>query len=255
MGTKVIFFDLDHTLIDTRRQYLLGLQMTLQSLYANEAPGDFVQHFMQHNDELWPEYDKRRLTMTDLRRQRFLRTWRDYGITRTEAEADVFQEHYSQTFATTLTCFPGTIEMLEVLSKDYQLGIITNGAPDLQGKKLFVTGLQPFFPEHAVVVSEVVGRAKPHPLVYQTACARFGAEPEQCWMIGDNYTNDVAGARACGLSALWYGPDEVTTKEHEPVTGQVLQEKPLRSAQQVLEQLSVAIKSNWSAEDIRYSPQ
>lgn len=238
---QVIFFDLDHTLIDTRQQYLWGLAMTLDSLYGIDVPKDFIPRFMQHNDELWPQYDKRLLSMKDLRRQRFLLTWSDYGISRTDREADEFQEQYNETFETTLKCFPGTLEMLKVLEQSYQLGIITNGSPDLQEKKLKVTGLEPFFPGNHVIVSEAVGLAKPHPLVYETACKRFQAHPEQCLMVGDNYKNDVLGARVSGLKALWYGPDDVTTREVPKDTDFVDSpgtERPLRTPEEVLAYIS-----------------
>ena len=238
MKTKVIFFDLDHTLIDTRQQYLSGLALTLELLYGVDVPGDFIPRFMQHNDELWPDYDKRLLTIKDLRRQRFLLTWKDYGVTRSNEEADVFQEQYNQTFESTLNCFPGTIEMLETLAQDYRLGIITNGAPDLQERKLTITGLRPFFPEKTVIVSEAIGFAKPDPLVYETACSQFAVEPEQCLMVGDNYKNDVLGARACGLEALWYGPDAETTKELTDIVAQRMNETPLRTPEQVLGYIS-----------------
>lgn len=238
MHTQVIFFDLDHTLIDTRQQYLWGLSVALESLYGQDVPQDFIARFMQHNDELWPQYDKRLLSMKDLRRQRFLLTWGDYGFTRTDDEADEFQERYHETFETTLKCFPGTLEMLQVLAERYELGIITNGSPDLQEKKLKVTGLEPLFPHKNVIVSEAVGLAKPHPQVYDTACKRFDARPERCLMVGDNYKNDVLGARASGLRALWYGPDEVTTRDLPEAADLSGQERPLRTPHAVLEHIS-----------------
>jgi len=230
---EVIFFDLDHTLIDTRRQYELGLDITLQSLYGEQSPAEFAARFMSHNDRLWPLYDQRKITMQDLRRERFLVTWRDYGVEKSIAEAAVFQETYSQTFETTLTCFPGTLEMLANLAADYRLGIITNGSPDLQERKLNITGLSPFFDAKNVIVSEEIGWAKPHPLVYETACHRLETRAGKSLMIGDNYKNDVLGARQCGLQALWYGPDAATTAEvyvaNEP------RESLLRTQEQVLQ--------------------
>lgn len=238
---EVIFFDLDHTLIDTRRQYEQGLAITLRSLYGDQSPSDFAARFMFHNEELWPKYDQRRITMKDLRRERFLVTWRDYGVEKSVSEAEVFQETYNQTFETTLTCFPGTLDMLSGLVSAYRLGIITNGSPDLQARKLAITGLSRFFDTTNVIVSEDIGWAKPHPLVYETACDRLATRPEKSLMIGDNYRNDVLGARNCGLHALWYGPDPDTTDEvHlENETREVL----LRTPEQVLQVLQV-IKMN-----------
>ncbi|MCF8567223.1 HAD family hydrolase [Alicyclobacillus tolerans] len=205
---QAIFFDLDHTLVDTRRQYHLGLTQALEQIYGF-VPEGFIPRFMHHNDELWPEYDKRRLSMEDLRIERFVRAWRDLGQEKTSVEAAHFHKVYADTLKDTLMVFPGTLEMLDRLRNDYKLGIVTNGSPDFQNIKMKATGLADYFSPQAVVVSEDIGMAKPHPSVYQAACERVGIEASRALMVGDNYANDVAGARACGLSAVWYCPDEV----------------------------------------------
>ncbi|MCL6631886.1 MAG: HAD hydrolase-like protein, partial [Alicyclobacillus herbarius] len=112
---EVVFFDLDHTLVDTRRQYDLGLHEALEALYGEALPTGFQARFMHHHEQLWVEYDAREITMDDLRRERFLRAWRDFGVERTEAEAAAFQRRYDETLERTLFVFPGTHEMLQKL--------------------------------------------------------------------------------------------------------------------------------------------
>jgi putative hydrolase of the HAD superfamily len=97
--------------------------------------------------------------------------------------------------------------MLDALAVDHRLGIITNGAPDLQWRKLEVTGLAHYFRPESVIISECVGLAKPHPSVFQAACDTLHVSPADALMIGDNYVADVQGALAFGMDALWYAPD------------------------------------------------
>jgi 2-haloalkanoic acid dehalogenase type II len=228
---QVLFFDLDHTLVDTRRQYLLGLAKAIEELYQGKVPKAFIDRFFHHHEQLWELYDRREITMLQLRRERFLRAWKDFGITKSEAEADLFQETYNRTFEHTLFAYPGTVEMLETLAKRYRMGIVTNGSPDLQWRKLEITGLARFFPESAVIISERVGLAKPHPSVYQAACDALEVRPEDALMIGDNYRADVLGAKEFGMDAIWYVPDEGM----EAVAGA---ERALRTPEQVVEQIA-----------------
>lgn len=204
---EVLFFDLDHTLIDTRRQYALGLAEALQKTYPQGYPTDFPVHFMNHHQRLWAEYDARRLPMEEVRRQRFILAWQDYGVARTVAEADAFYQTYTRTLDRTLFPYENVVDMLDELQERYRLAIITNGSPDLQWRKMGITGLQTYFPEDTLIISEVVGKAKPDPSVFQFACDVLQVSKENALMLGDNYEKDVLGARAFGMDALWVIPD------------------------------------------------
>lgn len=226
-----VFFDLDHTLIDTLGQYHKGLAIALHELYGNEiSADDFEQQFMRHHDQLWRLYDKREITMLDLRRQRFLRAWKEFGIERTTEEADKFHSTYDATFETTLETFPGTMELLDELSQRYRLGAITNGSPDLQWRKVCITGLNKYFREADIIISERIGKAKPHPSVYDAACKDFNVDETNAVMVGDNFLSDVQGARDFGLDAVWYVPDEkILSKQAQYAEREI----PLRKASEV----------------------
>jgi putative hydrolase of the HAD superfamily len=46
---------------------------------------------------------------------------------------------------------------------------------------------------------EAVGLHKPDPRIFELACSRLDAEPEDCAHIGDHFYSDILGARAAGL--------------------------------------------------------
>ncbi|RIV19207.1 HAD family hydrolase [Alicyclobacillaceae bacterium I2511] len=231
---KVVFFDLDHTLVDTRKQYDLGLARTNHILYPNGVPASWQEHFMHHHEQLWELYDRRVLTMQQLRRERFILAWRDFGEERSVAEADHFQDVYLEGFQETLFPYPGTLAMVKVLAQQYRLAIVTNGAPDLQEAKLQAAGLSPYFPRESLIVSEQVGEAKPHPSVYAAACAAMGVQAGQAVMVGDNLRADVEGAKAFGLDAIWYVPDAGMAATAHATVGRM----PLTQPQQVLQELN-----------------
>jgi putative hydrolase of the HAD superfamily len=67
-----------------------------------------------------------------------------------------------------------------------------------------------------VLSSADYGLRKPHPSLFHTAVARLGLPAEAVWFVGDNFANDIAGARGAGLRPLWYRPAGAPA-ETEPV--------------------------------------
>ena len=79
-----------------------------------------------------------------------------------------------------------------------RLAVVSNFDQRLGGL-LAQLGLAPLF--EAVVVSSVVGAAKPDPAPFQAALAQLQLPPEAVWHIGDS-PEDEAGAAAAGLRCV-----------------------------------------------------
>ena len=58
-----------------------------------------------------------------------------------------------------------------------------------------------------LIASEDVGVAKPDPRIFEIALARLGTSAAEAVMVGDSWANDVAGAHALGIRAIWFNPD------------------------------------------------
>ena len=63
-----------------------------------------------------------------------------------------------------------------------------------------------------VVVSAEYSVRKPNALLFETAAARLGIAPSGIWFMGDRLDTDVAGAKAAGMTAVWFNP----TNRHDP---------------------------------------
>jgi HAD superfamily hydrolase (TIGR01662 family) len=59
-----------------------------------------------------------------------------------------------------------------------------------------------------IVVSADYSVRKPHVLLFETAAARLGVLPEDIWFMGDRVDTDVAGAKAAGMTAVWFNPNK-----------------------------------------------
>jgi len=47
---------------------------------------------------------------------------------------------------------------------------------------------------------------KPNPLLFEAAAAKLGIRPEDIWFVGDRLDTDIAGAKAAGMTAVWFNP-------------------------------------------------
>ena len=45
---------------------------------------------------------------------------------------------------------------------------------------------------------------KPNPRIFQLALEKAGLLPKQVWYVGDQYECDIVGARAVGMTPVWY---------------------------------------------------
>ena len=99
------------------------------------------------------------------------------------------------------TIDPEAEPVLADLARDHRLGLLTNGAGDVQREKLSRTPFARYF--DAVVVSHEAGIGKPDPRVFEIALERLAARASDAVMVGDSLARDVAGAQRAGLRAVW----------------------------------------------------
>ncbi|MGK5531028.1 HAD family hydrolase [Streptomyces sp. URMC 129] len=105
--------------------------------------------------------------------------------------------------------YPDTGPVLRALrDRGLRVGIVSDFAWDLR-VHLKHQGLDDLV--ETCVLSFELGREKPDPELFRTACAALGADPRAALMVGDNPARD-GGATACGLRA-YILPGEPRTGE------------------------------------------
>jgi putative hydrolase of the HAD superfamily len=97
--------------------------------------------------------------------------------------------------------FPETEGMLRELRSSYKLGLLTNGAPDLQREKIELCNLVGYF--DAIVVSGELGIGKPDPAVFAAVLNDLAVSPQTAIMVGDSLRRDIVGAARSGLKPIW----------------------------------------------------
>lgn len=86
----------------------------------------------------------------------------------------------------------------ELSEADQRLGLLSNWSPNLP-RVLQRLNLDGFF--EFVIVSSLVGVAKPDRAIFDIAVARSGCKPENLLYVGDSPAADIAGSRAAGWDA------------------------------------------------------
>lgn len=85
---------------------------------------------------------------------------------------------------------------LERLSRRYTLASLSNGNADVR-----LIGLDDVFSFSLNAIE--AGAAKPDPLMFELACRRLDAQPEQVVHVGDDPEHDVRGAAEAGMKTVW----------------------------------------------------
>ncbi|MEV6439834.1 HAD family hydrolase [Streptomyces anulatus] len=116
--------------------------------------------------------------------------------------ADLWQE-YVDLMSTAVTCRPEVLKGLANLrAAAWTIGIITNGASDIQRAKLSGTGLASLV--DGVAASGDLEIRKPDRRLFELAATRCGVSlANGGWMIGDNPTGDIGGGYQAGLRTIW----------------------------------------------------
>lgn len=181
---RLALFDLDGTLVDRQpaysdavtalcRAHAFGLeaeQWLLTQLAHRADPSDFVR----------------------------LRSAFDL-----EASATVLWQEYVDLMAAAVTCRPAVIDgLIRLHAENWTIGVVTNGASDIQRAKLTATGIIDLM--DGVTVSGDLEVRKPDRQLFELAAARCGRPLfGGGWMIGDNPTGDIGGGHQADLRTIW----------------------------------------------------
>jgi putative hydrolase of the HAD superfamily len=181
---RLALFDLDGTLADR------------QSALSDAVTGLCRSRALSTDAEQWLRTELAdRATAGD-----FVRLRDTFGLA--VAAADLWQE-YVDLMAAAVTCRPEVLEGLARLrAAAWTIGVITNGAGDIQRAKLASTGLADMV--DGVAASGDLEIRKPDRRLFELAATRCGASlADGGWMVGDNPIGDIGGGHQADLRTIW----------------------------------------------------
>ncbi|AUI65963.1 MULTISPECIES: pyrimidine 5'-nucleotidase [Glaesserella] len=195
MKYQWILFDADETLFSFNSY--LGLK-TMLARYGIDFSETDYDAFQEINKPLWVAYQNKEITIQQLQTIRFAQL-----AEKTGKDALALNQELMAEMAIVSKPLPNVMEMLHALHGKVKMGIITNGLEALQQKRLENTQTVQFF--ETVVVSEIIGVAKPDPKIFEFAFDQIGnVDKSQILMVGDTLTSDILGANRVGIDSCWF---------------------------------------------------
>jgi putative hydrolase of the HAD superfamily len=216
MRYRGILFDLFGTLITFDASRLPEIEVdgkrirttvaALSPLLAEWVPGVTTAEFLQAIFAVTDEMARARVhDLVELpSRERFRRALARVGCDEAHlAEAAVHMSRSHMRGIAAATVFPPAhAALLRTLAARFRLAVVSNFDDSTTACDILTRhGIAPQV--NTTVISEGLGLRKPHPAVVRTACRGLEVAPEEALMVGDTFAEDVAGAHAAGVDAVW----------------------------------------------------
>jgi len=206
-AVEVLVLDLDDTILDDRSGGEPAWREAAQLLHRQDPELDLeslLGAIRAQADWFWSDAGRHRSGRLDLvaaRRTIVQRALEALGRPG-GAVAELAVRRYDEVRESRFALLDGAEAAVTRLRDEFRhLALLTNGASVPQRAKIERFGLERFF-DHIQVEGEV-GCGKPEARAFHRVAAAFGAPPERCLMVGDDFGRDVLGALDAGLHAVW----------------------------------------------------
>ena len=191
-----VLFDLDYTLFDSEVSEREALVRSLEENGISPAQSTIAE-YRAINMSLWKMLEREEIGLDFLRVNRFEQLLKKLDCTKDPRK---LADAYTLNLGRCGSFYPGVRDLLQMLSGNVLLGIVTNGVSDTQRLRLEIHGYAQYF--DAIVVSGEFGVPKPNPLIFNEALKILGvAASKRVLMVGDSLTSDMEGAKNSGLSS------------------------------------------------------
>ena len=198
---KAIFFDWDHTLWDhdrNAREVLLDLVDEFNLTKTLEIDQENIWNsFNVLNNQLWDDYQSKKITQMELRETRFKLFFSQLGF---EGNPQKFSYEFLYRTPRKKHLLGGASEIIQELAQKYPLFILTNGFDDIQFVKVEACGLKDCFQE--IITSQQVGTQKPDIKFFTYALNRADCLAHEVVMVGDHPIADIQGAENAGIRSI-----------------------------------------------------
>ncbi len=206
MKIQHIFFDLDNTLWDHRRNAYLTIQELFNKYSIQEKFRiDFEEfHRIYHdiNEKLWEQIRDGEINKEYLRKHRFYDTFLHFGVD-DEILSMEFENHFLDQILSFNYLVDGAEDLLKYLQdKNYKMHIISNGFQEVTERKCILSGIAPFF--ETITSADSIGVRKPDEKIFEYSVNLANTSKNNSILIGDDWIADVQGAQNFGMEVIFF---------------------------------------------------
>ena len=206
MKIQHIFFDLDNTLWDHRKNAYLTIKDLFEkeeiSLKFNIDFEEFHSAYHDINERLWEQIRDGEIDKEYLRKHRFYDTFNRFGVDNLQLSM-YFEEHFLDKILNHNHLVEGAEYILEYLkNKNYKLHIISNGFQEVTERKCILSGIDHYF--QTITSADSVGVRKPNPKIFEYSLSLANASKNESILIGDDWIADITGAQNFGIDVIFF---------------------------------------------------
>jgi putative hydrolase of the HAD superfamily len=207
------------------RTTIAGLTDVLAEWVPDVSPAAFWQALLSVSDEMARAraYDHVELPS----RERFRRALERVGCDdRVQPEAAVHLSRAHMAVIASATTFPPAhAALLAALRPRYRVGLVSNFDDTASAYDILLRhGIAPYL--DTVVVSEALGLRKPHPGVVRVGLRGLGLPADAVVLVGDTWSEDIVGAHAAGVDAVWIDTHGRGVPDGQPAPARVVRALP-----------------------------
>lgn len=200
MKYEIILFDADDTLFDFKKSEDFAIRKLISTLDSNFDDEYIIDTYKDINTKIWVEFEDGKITSDSLKVERFDRLINKLNI---NSDANELCNMYIKFLGDGSFLYKETEELLSYLSKNYKIGIITNGLADVQCRRIRNSIVGHYFED--VVISDEIKIAKPSPDIFEHALNNLNYNNKKSvLMVGDSLNSDIKGGINAGVDTCWF---------------------------------------------------
>lgn len=196
---KIVFLDLDDTVLDFKRSEDHALRKTLSELGIN-VTDETVALYSAINDSCWKKLERGEMTRAEVLTKRFELLFEEIGV---QGDPEKTWHLYENNIGNTGFLLAGATELLSELSEKYDLYAASNGTASIQDRRIANAGIAPYFKD--IFISQRVGYNKPDKRFFDLCAEKIeDYDSSRAVIVGDSLTSDIKGGKNAGITTVWY---------------------------------------------------
>lgn len=200
MKYELILFDADDTLFDFKKSEDFAIRKLVSTLDSKFDDEFIINTYKDINTKIWIEFEEGKITSDELKIEKFNRLIKQLKI---DSDAKKLCNMYVQFLGDGSFLYDESEDLLNYLSKNYKIGIITNGLADVQHRRIRNSVVGHYFED--VVISDEIKIAKPIPDIFDYALFNLNhSNKKSVLMIGDSLNSDIKGGINAGIDTCWF---------------------------------------------------